>query len=120
MATVGLFTFYFVAEGPKLRRAILSRMRPERQERVLFVWEKAIEQTGGYFYSRLLLAVINGTGMYLVLRFNNVPVRGAAGDLRGHRRGVHPDRRHLHRGSGADPRRVPELDRAPACGRWGT
>ena len=72
-ATVGLFTFYFVAEGPKLRRAILSRMRPERQERVLFVWEKAIDQTGGYFYSRLLLAVINGTGMYLVLRFNNVP-----------------------------------------------
>ena len=68
-----MFTFYFVAEGPKLRRAILSRMRPERQERVLFVWEKAIEQTGGYFYSRLLLAVINGTGMYLVLRFNNVP-----------------------------------------------
>ena len=62
-----------MAEGPKLRRAILSRMRPERQERVLFVWEKAIEQTGGYFYSRLLLAVINGTGMYLVLRFNNVP-----------------------------------------------
>ena len=73
LATVGLFTFYFVAEGPKLRRAILSRMRPERQARVLFVWEKAIEQTGGYFYSRLLLAVINGTGMYLVLRFNNVP-----------------------------------------------
>lgn len=73
LATVGLFTFYFVAEGPRLRRAILSRMRPERQERVLFVWEKAIEQTGGYFYSRLLLAVINGAGMYFVLRLNNVP-----------------------------------------------
>ena len=73
IATVGLFTFYFVAEGPKLRRAILSRMRPDRQQRVLFVWEKAIEQTGGYFYSRLLLAVINGTGMYVVLRLNNVP-----------------------------------------------
>ncbi len=73
LATVGLFTFYFVAEGPKLRRAILSRVRPERQERVLFVWEKAIEQTGGYFYSRLLLAVINGTGMYITLRLTNVP-----------------------------------------------
>jgi predicted PurR-regulated permease PerM len=73
VATVGLFTFYFVAEGPKLRRAILSRMRPERQAHVLFVWEKAIEQTGGYFYSRLLLAVINGTGMYIVLKLNNVP-----------------------------------------------
>lgn len=70
--TVGLFTFYFVAEGPRLRRAVLSRMRPDRQERVLFVLDKAIEQTGGYFYSRLLLAVINGTGMYIVLRLTGV------------------------------------------------
>ena len=73
LATVFLFTFYFVAEGPKLRRVILSRIRPKQQEHVLFVWEKAIQQTGGYFYSRLLLAVINGTGMYLTLKFNNVP-----------------------------------------------
>jgi predicted PurR-regulated permease PerM len=48
-------------------------MRPDRQERVLFVWEQAIRQTGGYFYSRLLLAVINGTGMYVTLRLTNVP-----------------------------------------------
>ena len=73
VATVGLFTFYFVAEGPRLRRAILSMTPPERQERLLFVWEHAIIQTGGYFYSRLLLAVINGTGMYVVLRANGVP-----------------------------------------------
>jgi predicted PurR-regulated permease PerM len=66
LGAVLLFTFYFVAEGPKLRRVILSRMKPERQQHVLFVWEQAIEQTGGYFYSRLLLAVINGAGMYLV------------------------------------------------------
>jgi predicted PurR-regulated permease PerM len=72
-ATIALFTFYFVAEGPKLRRALLSRMRPDRQERVLFVWEQAIRQTGGYFYSRLLLAFINGTGMYITLRITNVP-----------------------------------------------
>ncbi len=73
VATVGLFTFYFVAEGPRLRRAILSMTPPARQERLLFVWEHAIIQTGGYFYSRLLLAVINGTGMYIVLRANGVP-----------------------------------------------
>jgi predicted PurR-regulated permease PerM len=72
-AAIGLFTFYFVAEGPQLRRALLSRMHPARQERVLFVWEQAIRQTGGYFYSRLLLAVINGTGMYATLRLTNVP-----------------------------------------------
>jgi predicted PurR-regulated permease PerM len=73
LGAVLLFTFYFVAEGPKLRRSILSRTKPERQEHVLFVWEQAIEQTGGYFYSRLLLALINGAGMYLALRLNNVP-----------------------------------------------
>jgi predicted PurR-regulated permease PerM len=72
-AAIGLFTFYFVAEGPQLRRALLSRLHPDRQERVLFVLEQAIRQTGGYFYSRLLLAVINGTGMYATLRLTNVP-----------------------------------------------
>jgi predicted PurR-regulated permease PerM len=73
IATIALFTYYFVAQGPQLRRVILSRMPPERQERLLFVWEEAIRQTGGYFYSRLLLAFINGTGMYFALRLNNVP-----------------------------------------------
>ena len=72
-ATVGLFTFYLVAEGPRARRAVLSRFPPERQERMLFILEEAIEQTGGYFYSRLLLAVINGTGMYATLRLTGVP-----------------------------------------------
>ena len=73
VATIGLFTFYMVAEGPKLRRVICSALPPARQERVLFIWETAIDQTGGYFYSRLLLAIINGTGMYVVLRMTNVP-----------------------------------------------
>jgi predicted PurR-regulated permease PerM len=72
-ATIGLFTFYIVAEGPRLRRAICAALPPERQERVLFVWEQAISQTGGYFYSRLLLAIVNGTGMYITLRIVEVP-----------------------------------------------
>jgi predicted PurR-regulated permease PerM len=72
-ATIALFTFYIVAEGPKLRRVICSALPPQYQERVLFVWDQAIEKTGGYFYSRLLLAVINGTGMYITLRVFNVP-----------------------------------------------
>jgi predicted PurR-regulated permease PerM len=72
-ATIALFTFYIVADGPKLRRSLCSVLPPQRQERVLFVWEQAIEKTGGYFYSRLLLAVINGTGMYIALRVFQVP-----------------------------------------------
>jgi predicted PurR-regulated permease PerM len=72
-ATIALFTFYIVAEGPKLRRIICGALPPRNQQRVLFVWNQAIEKTGGYFYSRLLLAVINGTGMYATLRGFRVP-----------------------------------------------
>jgi predicted PurR-regulated permease PerM len=72
-ATIALFTFYFVAQGPQLRRVICAALPPERQQRVLFVWDQAIDKTGGYFYSRLLLAAINGTGMYITLRIFDVP-----------------------------------------------
>ncbi len=72
-ATIALFTFYIVAEGPKLRRVICSGLPGKQQKHVLFVWNQAIEKTGGYFYSRLLLAVINGTGMYITLRAFSVP-----------------------------------------------
>jgi predicted PurR-regulated permease PerM len=72
-ATIFLFTFYIVAQGPQLRRAVCSVLPPAHQQRVLFIWEQAIDQTGGYFYSRLLLAIVNGTGMYITLRLTNVP-----------------------------------------------
>jgi predicted PurR-regulated permease PerM len=71
--TIGFFTFYIVAEGPKLRRAICSLLPPEHQQRMLWTWNTAIDMTGGYFYSRLLLAVINGTLMFGVLRLLQVP-----------------------------------------------
>jgi predicted PurR-regulated permease PerM len=64
---VAFFTFYMVALGPPLRRVVLSRFQPRRQRQILEVWEEAIRQTGGYFYSRLLIAVINGSLMFLVL-----------------------------------------------------
>jgi predicted PurR-regulated permease PerM len=70
---IALFTFYMVAQGPQMRREVLTRFRADRQRRILFIWEQAIEQTGGYFYSRLLLAVINGALMYAVLRWRGVP-----------------------------------------------
>jgi predicted PurR-regulated permease PerM len=71
--TVGLFTFYLTAQGPQVRRAVLSRMRPERQRRALFALETAMKKMGGYLYSRLLLALINGALMYLTLKILGVP-----------------------------------------------
>lgn len=57
--SVGLFTFYLVAQGPRLRRVICSFLRPERQAHVLQAWEVAIDKTGGYLYSRALLALVS-------------------------------------------------------------
>lgn len=74
--TVAMFTFYMVAEASRFRRSILSFFRPKRQAELLSIWEAAIEKTGGYFYSRLLLAGINGGLFYVVLRVVGVP--GAA------------------------------------------
>ena len=71
--TIGLFTFYLTAQGPQVRRALLSRVRPERQDRILFAWEVAIKKMGGYLYSRLLLSAINGALMYLTLKIVGVP-----------------------------------------------
>jgi predicted PurR-regulated permease PerM len=66
--SVLLFTFYLVADGPKLRRAICSRLRPERQRSVLDTWELAIEKTGGYLYSRALLAGLSAFSHWIVLQ----------------------------------------------------
>jgi predicted PurR-regulated permease PerM len=76
-STIAFFTFYLVTDAPRVRRAVCSRLRPERQQEVTFIWETAIQQTGGYFYSRLLLAIVNGSLTYLVLRLLSVPFASA-------------------------------------------
>jgi predicted PurR-regulated permease PerM len=58
--TVALFVFYLVADGPRFRRVICSFLRPSRQQVVLDTWEIAIRKTGGYIYSRGLLAILSG------------------------------------------------------------
>lgn len=73
LLTIGLFTFYMAAEGPKLRRAVCSTMRPERQVQVLQAWEIAIEKTGGYFYSRALLAGIGSLVAWAVFAITGIP-----------------------------------------------
>jgi predicted PurR-regulated permease PerM len=76
-STIAFFTFYLVTDAPRLRRALCSRLPPARQHEVTFIWETAIQQTGGYFYSRLLLAIVNGSLTYLVLRLLSVPFAAA-------------------------------------------
>lgn len=68
LLSVVLFTFYLVADGPKLRRAICSRLTPARQERVLRAWELAGTKTGGYLYSRALLAMLSALFHWVVFQ----------------------------------------------------
>lgn len=71
--TVLLFTFYLTADAPKLRRTMLSVLDRERQEEVLRIIEIAIEKTGGYFYSRALLAAVAAFATWLALTVIGVP-----------------------------------------------
>ncbi|WP_016910063.1 AI-2E family transporter, partial [Streptomyces xiaopingdaonensis] len=47
LLTICLFTFYFAADGPRLRRALCSLLPPRRQEDVLRAWQIAVAKTGG-------------------------------------------------------------------------
>jgi predicted PurR-regulated permease PerM len=73
LLTIGLFTFYFVADGPRFRRAVCSILPPRAQREVLTALEVAIDKTGGYLYSRLLLAIINAAFTFVVLQVLGVP-----------------------------------------------
>jgi predicted PurR-regulated permease PerM len=74
LATLALFTFYFTAGGPALRRALSSRLAEDTRDRFNWAWDIARDQTGGYFYSRLLLMVINGSLFFVVLLLLGTPV----------------------------------------------
>ena len=71
--TIALFTFYLVADGPKLRRNICSLLPPERQRLMLSIWNLAIDKTGSYIYSRLILAMISFLVHWLVFWLVGAP-----------------------------------------------
>lgn len=71
--TILLFTFYITADGPKLRRNLLSVVAPGRQAEVLRIVEIAIDKTGGYFYSRALLAAVAALATWMALTVIGVP-----------------------------------------------
>ena len=77
--TIGLFTFYMVADGPRFRRSVLSFLQASRQERVADGWEVAIQKTGGYIYSRGVLALASAVATTVVLEILDVDYALALG-----------------------------------------
>jgi predicted PurR-regulated permease PerM len=74
LTVVAVFAFYLAADYPRIERALLSRMRPDRQHVYAWVSEVSIQQTGGYFYSRLLLTLINATLGFCVMLILGLPL----------------------------------------------
>ncbi|MGW0763785.1 AI-2E family transporter [Streptomyces sp. NPDC002814] len=73
LLTIALFSCYFAADGPRLRRALCSVLPPAKQAEVLRAWEIAVNKTGGYIYSRGLMALISGIAHYILLQALEVP-----------------------------------------------
>jgi predicted PurR-regulated permease PerM len=72
--TIALFTFYFTVDYVRIQRLVLSWFPPHQQERLGWTWDQAVQQTGGYFYSRLILMLINGTGFFFTMVLVGLPV----------------------------------------------
>jgi predicted PurR-regulated permease PerM len=62
-----LFAYYMSAQGPALRATVSCWFPPRHQRVIATVWEIAVDKTGGYLLSRLLLAALNAllTGVLL-------------------------------------------------------
>ncbi|NNC40564.1 MAG: AI-2E family transporter [Acidimicrobiia bacterium] len=73
LLTVALFSFYMVAEGPRFRRVVLRAFPPSRQREMMRIWEIAVDKTGGYVNSRLLLAAASTLTTWIALRIIDVP-----------------------------------------------
>ena len=71
--TVALFTFYLVAEGPKLRRMVSSRLSERRAAIVTEIWDLAMNKTGGYMFSRTILALISALVHWGAFELLDVP-----------------------------------------------
>ena len=74
LATMAMFTFYFTADAPRFQRSVLGLLPEKRQDEIGWAWDQAIVQTGGYFYSRMVLMVINGAGFFFTMVLVGMPV----------------------------------------------
>lgn len=71
--TVFLFSYYMIAEGPQMRRNVCSLLPERRQAMVLDLWELSVDKTGGWVFSRLLLAMVSSACSWIVFLILGVP-----------------------------------------------
>jgi len=71
--TILVFAYYLSADSPRLRQAIGSWLQPRYQRVLTTVWTIAVEKTGGYVISKLVLAGLSAAFHSAFFWFIDVP-----------------------------------------------
>ena len=83
LLTMLLFAYYIAAEGPEMRRVIGSWLSPRAQLVFVTTWDIAVEKTGGFVVSRLLLAAMSSVAHSAAYAVIGVPYWLAMGIITG-------------------------------------
>lgn len=59
LVTILVFSFYFSADAPRIKRFLASLLRPDRQVVFLDVWDISVQKAGGFVISKIALASIS-------------------------------------------------------------
>jgi predicted PurR-regulated permease PerM len=57
--TVVVFSFYFSADSPRIKRTIASWLKPSRQVTFIKIWDISVQKAGGFVISKLALATLS-------------------------------------------------------------
>jgi predicted PurR-regulated permease PerM len=76
LVTVAVLTFFILLEMPRMVRAVLDWMRPERSVRVRKMLDDVSQAVAGYMLGNLATSVIAGVVIFVTLRVTNVPYAG--------------------------------------------
>jgi predicted PurR-regulated permease PerM len=57
--TIVVFSFYFSADSPRIKRWIASWLKPTRQVVFIKVWDISVQKAGGFVISKLALATLS-------------------------------------------------------------
>jgi predicted PurR-regulated permease PerM len=71
--TILVFSFYFSAASPRIKRFIASWLRPDQQLVFMDVWDISVRKAGGFVISRLALAVLSSAAHAFFFWIIDVP-----------------------------------------------
>ena len=71
--TILVFAYYLSADSPRLRQTIGSFLKPQYQEVMQTVWQIAVEKTGGYVISKVVLATLSAVFHSVFFWYIDVP-----------------------------------------------